>query len=475
MSTVLFKDWLPDQPDFNNPGLIEAANTVPVGDDTSGFQPYSPLSTFGTTVNSTYSFNNVALLASNGSGATPSVYVATDVGKQIYSAVATTGSWTNLTGSISTPAVSLAQYNNLIFVAAGAGGLYYQTVGTSSTFNAAVGSPAAQVVGVVGQFLLAGNISASPNNFPHLLGWSSIANPTDWPTPGSDSALASQAGEQFLHQELGAITGIFGGDQWGIVMQSTGITRMTYIGGADVFQFDTLAGGIGMDSQNCGIKIGNQVFFASSRGFYATDGVSLLNIGKEKVNRWFISNVVNANLLDQGTVGVDWSNKIIYWNFQKAGASILVMFNYETGRFSHATDANTRVMVGAGNVGNVASFSSIGLMALGQDNRLGTFTGTPGTATFTTGEAELNPGGYARISGIKPLVGATAGAMVSSVGYRNDLQSSATFAADTTQNSRSGFADFRIESRYARARVKVTGAFTNAQGLEFLAVPGGTV
>lgn len=475
MSTVLFKDWLPDQPDFNNPGLIEALNVVPVGDDTSGFQPYSPLSTFGSTFNSTYSFNNVALLASDGSGSTPYVYVCTDVGDQVYNAVATTGAWSNLSGSISTPAISLAQYNNLVFVATGAGGLYYQTVGTSSTFNAAVGSPHAQVLGVVGQFLLAGNISASPNNFPHLLGWSSIAAPTDWPTPGSDSALASQAGEQFLHQELGAITGIFGGDQWGIVMQASGITRMTYIGGADVFQFDTLAGGLGMDAKNCGIKVGNLVYFASSRGFYATDGVSLQPIGQEKVNRWFITNVVSASLLDQGTVGVDWTNKIIYWNFQKAGASILVMYNYETGRFSHATDANTRVMVGGGNAGNVASFTQIGLMGIGQDNRLGTFTGTPGTATFTTGEAELNPGAYTRISGIKPLIGATAGAMVSSVGYRNDLQAAATFDTDTTQNSRSGFADFRREARYHRARVKVTGTFTNAQGLEFAGVPGGAV
>jgi len=470
VSTVLFKDWLPDQPDFGNPGLIEALNVIPVGDGTSGYEPYSPIAALGaaTTMGSTHPLNIVSILASSPGGGTPYVYSATLEGK-IYQSVASAGIPTLLSGSISTAATSLVQYNTLVFAATNAGGIYYQTTGASTTFNAAVGSPHASVLGVVGQFLVAGNISASPNVFPHLLGWSSIANPTDWPTPGSDSALASQSGEQFLHMELGGITGIFGGDQWGIVLQQGGITRVTYIGGADVFQFDTLSAGIGMDYQNGAVKIGNQVYFCCSKGFYSTDGTSLVPIGEEKINRWFITNIVNQSLLPQMQAAVDWTNKLIYWAFPGVGTPI-VTYNYETQRFTHATDSNLGGLVS----GNVGSFALLGIQGITQTGLLGKFNGTPGTATLVTGEAELTPGAYTRISGIKPLVGATTNAMVCSVGYRNDLQSSAVFDTDTTQNARSGFADFRREARYQRARVKVTGTFTNALGLEFDAVPGGS-
>jgi len=464
VNTVLFKDWLPDQPDLNNPGLLEALNVVPVGGMDAGYAAYAPMHGSGTTFNSTSTTTPIALLASTPTGATPNVYVGTFDG-HLYQVSALGGSWIDL-GTLSQPAQSLVQYNDLVFVAAGTAGLYYQTSGSSSTLNAVVGSPHGSVLGIIGQFLLTGNISTTPIVSPHLVGWSSIADPTDWPTPGSDSALASQAGEQFLHMELGGVTGIFGGDQWGVITQQNGITRVTYIGGADVFQFDTLSAGIGMDYKNCGVKIGNQIYFASSRGFYATDGVSLLPIGAEKVNRWFIFNVVDGGYLPTGRCGVDWANKIIYWTFFVPGASVIVLYNYETQRFTHAVDANAWIVVAS----NVASFDTLQLVSgITQDKRLGYFTGTPGTATFTTGEAEPNPGGYTFISGVKPTVDATVNAVVCSIGSRDDLSAGVFFETDVTVNARSSQSDFRVNARYLRARLKVNGTFQKAQGLQFTA------
>lgn len=101
------------------------------------------------------------------------------------------------------------------------------------------------------------------------------------------------------------------------------------------------------------------------------------------------------------------------------------------------------------------------------------FTGTPGTAIFETGELEANPGRMTFISGVKPVVDATANAITVAVGYRNDTQAIATYTAEITTTARTGFADFRNEARYQRVRVKVTGAFTAAQGVEPMAVPGG--
>jgi len=473
VSTILFKEWLPDQPAFNNPGLIEASNVLPVGDDSSGFQPYLPLVTISGAYTSSGTNNTVAIQVAQIGGSTPYVYAATN-DTHVYKSLATGGGWTDIAAGsgMSTPATALIQYNDIVLAAVPQGlGIYQSSAGSSATLAPVAGSPKAAVLGIVGQFLMGGNLETTPKSSPHYVQWSSIANPTDWPVPGSDSALASQAGQQALHFENGIVTGIFGGDQWAVILQQSAITRVTYIGGAAVFQFDTLSAGIGMDNQNCGVKVGNLIYFVSSRGVYATDGTSLLPIGEGKVSLWLINNIVSAGLLVTGRVAVDWTNKLIYWSFTNGVTTQLLIYNFETQRFSHATESVLMWLVAA----NVADFVNIPIQGISSDNKLGTLTGTPGTATFTTGEAELTPGGYTRVSGVKPLVGATAGAMVCSVGYRNDLQSSSTFATDTTQNSRSGFADFRIEARYQRARVKVTGTFTNAQGLEFNAVPGGGV
>ena len=48
-----------------------------------------------------------------------------------------------------------------------------------------------------------------------------------------------------------------------------------------------------------------------------------------------------------------------------------------------------------------------------------------------------------------------------------------TDTSETTPTTRTGFADFRRESRYARSRVTLTGSFDAAIGTEFQATPGG--
>jgi hypothetical protein len=470
--TIQFKDWLPDQPDLNNPGLTEALNVVPIGSTESGYQPYSPLSTSGTAM-SVLSSPQCSLLAPAIGVSVPYVYVSSSRG-DLWQTSATTGSFTNYGPGITQPSLALTQYNDLVIASIQLHGLYQQTVGGTSTFAAITSAPHGSVLGRINEFLITGNIEAAPNSYPHLVAWSSIANPTDWPTPGSDSALASQSGEQFLHSEHGAVTGIYGGDQWGIITQQNAITRVTYVGGSVVFQFDTLDDGIGMDLRNGGVMIGGKLYFASSRGFYATDGMSLDPIGEEKVNRWVagkLSGWVGFGSAPFASVAVDWTNKIIYWYLGGAATSPVVMYNFETNRFTHASDSNVSMMVNA----NKDSFPALGLLAIGIDNKLGRFTGTPGTATFTTGETEPNPGGYAYIGGVKPLVGATANALTCAVGTRTDLNATPTYSSDVTVNSRTGFSDCRVESRYARARVKIAGTFTNAQGAQFLSHPTGQV
>jgi hypothetical protein len=77
------------------------------------------------------------------------------------------------------------------------------------------------------------------------------------------------------------------------------------------------------------------------------------------------------------------------------------------------------------------------------------------------------------MQGIKPLVDVTLNAVTVAIGTRNDRSSSVSYTSETTANSRSGFANFRSEARYHRARLTITGTFNAAQGLEYEAVPSG--
>lgn len=459
---IKFGDWLPDLPDLDNSGVLEALNVRPVGETAAGYQPYAPLATANAVFAAGSPTVNVAKLFALAGGGTS--YVGAS--NKIYITANNGASWTEETsGIIATLVADLVQYNTLAIAAAGPSGLFQSS---GSAFSAISSSPQASVLGVIGQFLVTGNIL----NFPHLVRWSAIANPTSFPTPGSAAAIAAQAGQQFLHLELGAVTGIFGGDQWGVILQQDAITRVTYIGGAAVFQFDTLASGVGMDSQGAAVKIGGIIYFPSSRGFYATDGVSLLPIGEEKINRWFIANVVNAGLFGPGilaSVGVDWPNKIITWAFPVNGATILVHYNYETQRFTHAVDANVGFMVS----NTVASTPQVALQAIGQDSKLGFFTGTPGTATITTAEAELNPGGRAFVSGFRPQVSGSSPSVTCRIGSRFRQGDAVTFTGALTPNSITGFADCLVESSYHRAETDIAGAFTQALGGEFLSQPAG--
>jgi hypothetical protein len=324
---------------------------------------------------------------------------------------------------------------------------------------------------VIGQFVVLGNLPFAAASYS--LQWSGIDSPLSWPTPSSATAIAQQSGRQDLPAEFGSILNIFGGDQYGLVFQPGGITRMTYIGGDDVFQFSQIDKGTGCAFAHGALKVGNLIYFVSLRGFYVTDGVSVIPIGDGIVDHYFLSRY-DTSRTSRVCAGVDFANKLIYWTFPTAAdsgnPSSALVYNFEEKRWALVVDS---IQYFARNT--EGKFVSYGFEAFGNDNRLGRFTGTPGTAILTTPEIEPNPGGFSRINGIKGLVDVTTNALTVALGTRNDLGSSVTYTSETTANSRTGFADFRSEARYHRARLTISGTFNAAQGIEYLARESGDV
>jgi hypothetical protein len=459
---ILFKEWLPDLPELNNPGLLEATNVLPAND---GYIPFHGLDNSGPTAPAAV----YGAFVGNGStkGSSPH-YIATS--SRYYSLGGSTAGGYSTRGSlVPNELASFAQFENIVFAAGGGQHRLAQiTMGSISSgggsgFVAISAAPYAAVVGVVGQFVVAGSLytdttvpSASRSNYVQ---WSSIDQPANWPTPGSSTAIASQSGEQGLYEEYGAVMGVHGGDQFAVLLQAKAVTRMTYIGGTAVFQFDIIDSVHGALTRKSSVKVGGMVYFISAAGFCRTNGVGVERIGAGKVDQaWFASTATSY----VSCAYDPWNEVVCFGNGSR-------IFNYNPITNWWTVCQQGHVILVTPGINPTQPRQLLGYSAT---NVQGSFAATAGAAVITPGEVELMPGKYARLKGIKPLVtGSTA--VTVAVGTRSDLNAAPSYTSETTPTTRTGFADFRSEARYHRARITITGEFTKAIGIEADAVVSG--
>jgi len=465
--TILFKEWLPDQPDLNNPGLTEAHNVLPM-DGT--YKSFLPLVASGNTLNS------------RPIGAIETYQPASNI-RYIYAGQTTTimrqlvglGTWSTVgSGYTATSATwEFAVYDDLIFATNFLDTVQVQTLGAAAFAAPALGSPPrARRVGKVGQFIVLGDTGEATNgDVPHRVQWPAIDDPTNWPLPGSATAIASQAGEQFLDSQWGPVNAIVGGDQFGIVMQRGGLNRMTYVGGNTVFQFDKIAGALGLYLPNSVVEVNGLWYYISEGGIYVTDGVSAQPVGNGKVDRYFAENAILGSFEERVYGAVDSNRKIIKWCYPSGGLGTvdrLLIYNYQEKRFTYATQTCNTLISAPGDRSQVRY-----IRGFTDTHRAARFTGTPGTATLETGEVEPNPGGYACVQGIRALTDVTVNAVTVAMGTRDQQSDSVTYTSETTANSRTRIANFRGEARYHRARLKIAGTFNAAQGVQYQAEASG--
>lgn len=266
------------------------------------------------------------------------------------------------------------------------------------------------------------------------------------------------------------MTGIHGGDQHGVILQSGGVTRITYVGPPVVFQFDLISNDIGCIYRRASIRAENYTYFLSKSGFCRTDGVGIERIGAGKVDRFFLDALHTSEA--QIMASYDPMNKLVMWAYPTSAGSAstcnrLLAFNTETSQWTYA-DVTLESLITPGR-GLSGSYATGTVMAFnsGSSMVLGKFQGTAGSAVFETSDAEFNPGGRAYVDGIKPNVesSGTAPAMTVRVGYRDDLGTTPSYTSATSANAATGFADCRVDAKYHRAEITITGNFDRATGI----------
>lgn len=466
-----FGEWLPDQPDLDNPGLTECLNVIRVN---ATYQPYKPLVTSGTALPGVVQ----RAFRARGSGTINTlgeIYAAISSvvsGNRLY-VQPPAGTFTDVTGPTlaSDERVSLLQYNEVVIAVSAASNPQYRTLGapTSTHFAKLTGpygdAPQSVCGNVVGQFVVLGATSTAP----YTVQWSGINAPFNWPTPNSADAIAQQSGIQYLDSSLGSVVGITQGDQWGLILTEGGIVRMTYVGGQVVFQFDTIWKAPG-PGQNGWVRVGGKIYFWTAAGFFVCDGVTVTPIGLGKVDQYYLTKLSNNSTLGIHA-GVDYINKLIYWTLPTSGTSgdtslEVLAYNYLENRWTHAADT-LRCFVDE-EESTMTNYR--GPFAFGNDSKLGEQTGTPGTATFTTAEAEFNPGKRAIVTSVTPQVTGTNSYTVK-VGSRTFQSQSVSYTAAISPDPFTGDCNCFVDDRYHRAEIDIVGNFNQAMGGEFDAQP----
>jgi hypothetical protein len=317
---IQFKEWLPDQPSILD-AVSEANNVIPLAVGYGQFK-----SAVNYSGSATEALNNCFAAKVN---ADVSVFAggATKLFK-VSSTDLTMEDVSKASGYTGINRWQFAQFGNYALASNGSEKIQYYDVNSSTDFaDLAAAAPIAKYITVVRDFVVGANIGNG--TYPSRVNWSDINDPTDWTAGG-----ASQSDFQEL-PDGGDITGITGGE-FGIVFLEKAIVRMSYIGSPLFFQFDTISRNVGCVEGSSIAQYGGITYFLSDDGFYSCNGQQIIGIGSEKVDRYFYSNA-NIGDLDSISAAVDPERNLIIWNYTTtSGNRALIIYNFETQKWSEA-------------------------------------------------------------------------------------------------------------------------------------------
>jgi len=222
-------------------------------------------------------------------------------------------------GTDGTYAITVSDANTFTYTDTESG----TTSGNINVFTST--APIAKHITVVRDFLVGGYIGAG--TYANRVQWSDVNDPRYWESEG-----ASLADFQDI-QDGGDITGVTGGE-FGLIFLENSIVRMSFVGTPNIFQFDTIARGIGCIEGGSLTQYSGISYFLGNDGFYACDGENVVRIGAEKVNRYFFRNA-NIGDIDTISASIDPERNVVMWNYSNAsGSRSLIIYNYQTQKWT---------------------------------------------------------------------------------------------------------------------------------------------
>lgn len=455
---IIFGDYAPDRgglPFPKDPGyLVQASNVRPTS---QGYRPMAidaevaSASTLSVTPNSAMGFSTSST-PHHYAGSSTALHESDDYGVTWYdnskAAYTTSAYW------------DFALFETYVIAVNGVDAPQFKliTAAIADNFADLAGSPpTAGRAARVRDHLVLGKISTNV----YKLQWGTIGDPTSWPTPGSADALADQAGEQELPRELGPISQIVGGEKFGLVFQTFGITRMTYVGGNVVYTFDTYERARGSGHNRSAIMVDGNCYYASELGIFRTDGYAVENLSagmvEDSIVRDFLSLTEAGNY--GYSVAYDSRTSTVMWS--KATGYVLC-YHVLYKRFSILTLAGSPSVSGTLYSATNGASNDIAIqvpMAFNNTPRLVAFDDTTAVpTTLRTGYFELGDG-FSEIVGLEPLgKGTSIAAAVKSIAAISSADVSSASYNAASSPTRSHLYRIRQSGRYHSLKLTGTAA-----------------
>ncbi len=503
LAQLKFGEWLPDLPEYDNPGSPLVQNALWVN---GAYIPAPGFSPLGVSLGSRCQ----GAFAATDTNADTHVYAGT--GTQLLEF--TGAGFTDRSGGTYTTAEDqywkFAEFSSpgfpTLLVATNSNDVVQGMEVGDAAFAALAGTPPkAAAVGVVGQFVMLGNTHDSLNGaVPSRVQWCGIGNPNNWDF-GTLAAQQAQAGEQFLNAVYGPVTHIADGYAYGLIFQQRAITRAYYTGGDAIFAFDTYEKQRGAYYPNSPVQLGSLVYFIAEDGICLTDGQQVTQIGHGKVDLTFLSDVSQA-YADRVRGAYDPVNKLIYWCYCSSGNGTgipdkVIAYNYAEQRFMPTSNAVSCIFTSKSFGYTMDTLDGVNtdldlitpslddpfwqggnlqIQAFDSSNAYGQLGGDALDAVIDTLESSPGGGGITYLDGARPILTApdSGDARPSLQFLTRQLENQGySTGPEMAQNPATGICNGRAAARYVRVRVTIPGGagggFGQATGVDVYGTAGG--
>lgn len=483
MPILQFGEYLPDLPTFKNPGVTTATNVVPSGNSYKSMKSPSVYSTALSNPNlGAYSTRDKDSNVYTYAGDSSALY---ELSEATYSDVSKSGGYTTANDGW----WQFATFGEKVIATNFGDDPQIITMGGANFENLAGTPPKARSIAIVRNFVVLGNTNdTTDGSVPNRVRWSGIDDETAWTV-----SSVTQSDFQDLQGDGGWVMQIVGGE-YGIVFQERSIWRMSYVGSPIVFQFDEVEKGRGTPAPNSVVKIGSWIAYLGRDGFYIFDGQRSTPIGSNKVDDVFWSDF-DSNYFQRVIAVADPEAQLIYWGYPSTTSSSgrinkILVYNYATNsnmRWSLIDSVDLQSIFQSQAEGytleqldtvsssldalefsldsRVWTGNSTLLSGFDSDNKQVNFDGAAMDATIETQEEQISSGKRSSVTLVRPIVDGSSATVTIQIGERNLLTDSVTWQSEISTNS-TGDCPVRSNARYHRARVKITGGFDHAQGVD---------
>ncbi len=491
MIEIPFAEWLPDRPDYANPGATEAKNVLP------GLNYYKPLRGLSAVSDALTAYCRGGFAAADADG---NVSVFAGDATKLYALVS--GAWNDVSQSggynvNDRQGWEFAKFGETVIATSFSNPVQFIDLGGSNFGDliTSVLKPRAAHVAVIRDYVVLGDTTDNTDGHKsERVWWSAINAPTDF---DPDNATLCDFQDLPNGGSVQRIVNMAPG--YGLIFKQRSIYRMVFTGPPEIARFDEIEQARGALMPG-GVQVwGNTVYFIAEDGFYRLrEGEGAIPIGRERVDRFFLDDLDLENK-HRVSSGICTKSGCVWWSYPGGNSkdgepNRMIFYNWVTDRFARA-EVDTQCLFGTLSTGytleDLDSISSdtdnfpapfdspewqggeYAIAAFDNENKLAFFGGDFLTSIIETAEAQPFKPQRAFVSQVWPLVEG-AGTTTIQMGRRNKLKDSVTWGGASLENV-IGAHDVMSDARYHRVRVTVAGGFDKADGVQVEAVASGLI